>query len=75
MTKKRGNPNWGKPEVRTTPYASVTSFDEIVKKLSLAPAQYESSTELKAWVLKNKDQKYVPVDLLRAWDFTVKEES
>jgi hypothetical protein len=74
VSKKRGNPNWGKPEVKTA-FVGVTSFDEIVKKLCLAPAQYESSTELKAWVLKNKDQKYVPVDLLRAWDFTVKEES
>jgi len=72
VAKKRGNPNWGKPEVKTTPYTGSTSFEEMVKKLRLSPPEYASSSELKAWVSKNKDQKYVPVDLLQAWDFEVK---
>jgi len=75
MTKKRGNPNWGKPDVPTTPYTGVTSFEQVVKKLRLGPAEYERSAELREWVQRNKDQKYVPVDLLKAWDLTVKEES
>ena len=45
---------------------------EIVRKLCLSPEDYERSIPLKEWVQKNKDQKYVPVDLLRAWDFVVK---
>jgi hypothetical protein len=58
-----------------TTYTGATSFEELVKKLQLTPAEYESSAQLKDWVRKNKDQKYVPSDLLRAWDFEVKEES
>ena len=30
--------------------------------------EYESSIQLKEWVRKNKDQKYVPSDLLQAWN-------
>src|SRR5882762_3327693 len=28
VSKKRGNPNWGKPEVNTLPYTGVSSFEE-----------------------------------------------
>ena len=72
MTKKRGNPDWGKLDLYTARNNGPTSFEEIVKKLCLSPADYQHSTQLKAWVQKNKDQKYVPSDLLRAWDFEVK---
>jgi hypothetical protein len=69
MKKKRGNPNWGKPE----PFilgASICSFDALVKSLGLSPDQYENSIKLKEWVGRYKDQKYVPLDLLEAWGFT-----
>ena len=54
VAKKRGNPNWGKPEVNTVPYAGASSFEEVVKKLRLSPTEYESSIQLKDWVRKNK---------------------
>jgi hypothetical protein len=66
MKKRRGNPNWGKPE----PFllgGTVSSFDALVKTLGLSPDQYENSITLKEWVGKNKDHKYVPLDLLEAW--------
>jgi hypothetical protein len=69
MIKRRGNPNWGKP----TPYvlgSSISSFDSLVKSLGLSPDQYENSPTLKEWVHKNKDHKYVPLDLLEAWGLT-----
>ena len=72
MAKNRGNPNWGKPEVNTVPYAGASSFEEVVKKLRLSPTEYESSTQLKDWVRKNKDHKYVPSTLLQAWGLEVK---
>lgn len=72
MTKQRGNPNWGKPDVDSGRYSGPTSFEEIVRKLRLSPEDYQHSVPLKEWVQKNKDQKYVPLDLLRAWDFVVK---
>jgi hypothetical protein len=68
MAKRRGNPNWGKPE----PFqltTSVSSFESLVKKLGLSPEQYENSVTLKDWVQKNKDSKYVPQELLEAWGF------
>jgi hypothetical protein len=69
LTKKRGNPNWGKPDVDSTRTSGPTSFEEMVKKLRLSPEDYKHSIPLKEWVQKNKDQKYVPSDLLKAWDF------
>ena len=46
-----------------------TSFERMVKKLGLSPKQYESSALLKDWVRRNMDEKYVPLDLLKAWGF------
>src|SRR5579864_2118150 len=37
----------------------------------LSPDQYETSDALREWARKNKDQKYVPLDLLEAWGFFV----
>ena len=48
--------------------AGPSSFEEVVKTLGLSPNEYEHSSQLKAWVQKNKDQKYVPPDLLQAWN-------
>lgn len=46
-----------------------TSFDQVVKKLGLSPEEYERSAALKDWVRRNRDEKYVPSDLLKAWGF------
>ena len=42
MAKKRGNPNWGKPDMQVAPIVP-TSFEEVVKKLRLSSAEYEGS--------------------------------
>lgn len=68
MKKKRGNPNWGKPVVQSAADIQPNSFEQIVRKLHLSPDQYLGSVQLKEWVRKNKDQKYVPSDLLKAWN-------
>ena len=69
MTRKSINSVWGKP------YMSVaigpSSFEEVVKTLGLSPNEYERSAQLKAWVQKNKNQKYVPLGLLQAWNMGV----
>jgi hypothetical protein len=70
MAKKRGNPNWGKPDIQAAPLVP-TSFEGIVKKLRLSPADYEGSIQLKEWARKNKDQRYIPDDLLKLWGFEV----
>lgn len=69
MKRKRGNPNWGKPTAYSAADAQPSSFEQIVRKLRLSPDQYLASVQLKEWVRKNKDQKYVPSDLLKAWNF------
>ena len=67
MIKRRGNPNWGKYVPATL--TGISSFESIVKALSLTPQQYQDSISLKEWVVKNKHNKYVPQDLLQAWKF------
>lgn len=52
---------------------AASSFDKVVQALGLTPDQYLSSIALKEWVRSNKDEKYVPSDLLKAWGFTVDE--
>jgi hypothetical protein len=69
VNKKRGNPSWRKPEGAVAANPAPTSFEEIVKKLRLRRVDYLCSQQLKDWVKKNKDRKYVPLDLLEAWNF------
>jgi hypothetical protein len=70
MGRNRGNPNWGKvcADIPKQP----TSFEEIVQRLKLSEKDYQSSAQLKDWVEANKDVKYVPQDLLKAWGIEVK---
>jgi hypothetical protein len=75
MKKKRGNPNWGKPELHSALLVQPNSFEQVVKKLRLSPTEYESSIQLQDWARNNKDQKYVPSTLLQAWGLDVKEDS
>jgi hypothetical protein len=71
MKRKRGNPNWGKPIMQSATDVQPSSFEQVVRKLRLSPDQYLGSVQLREWVRKNKDQKYVPSDLLKAWDFEI----
>jgi hypothetical protein len=67
--KRRGNPNWGKPEQPVAP--TVTGFAQIVREFNLQPDQYMTSTLLREWVRLNKNSKFVPEPLLEAWGFVV----
>jgi hypothetical protein len=50
-----------------------TSFDHVVAILGIGPEQYKNSLALKEWVRQNKDEKYVPPELLKHWGFYVDE--
>jgi hypothetical protein len=50
-----------------------TSFDHVVAILGITPDQYKDSVALREWVRKNKDEKYVPPELLKHWGFRVDE--
>ncbi len=54
---------------------SLTSFDHVVAALGITPDQYKDSEQLKDWVRRNKDEKYVPTDLLKHWGFGEDEEA
>jgi hypothetical protein len=65
----KGNQNFGKAggDIPKTP----TSFEEMVRRLRLSEKEYRYSAPLKEWARKHKDSKYVPQDLLEAWDIEV----
>jgi hypothetical protein len=42
-----------------------------VKELKISPAEYHGSSELKEWVLRNKDEKYIPTEVLKIFGFQV----
>jgi hypothetical protein len=68
MARKRGNPNWCKPTSIGPLTVSPPTFETVAQALGLAPKDFEGSVALKEWVNRNKDHKYVPLDLLEAWD-------
>lgn len=66
---KRGNPNFTNPAAIELPRELPTSFEKVVEELKLEPSEYATSLTLRDWVSRNKDQKYVPSDLLKAFGF------
>ena len=67
MAKKRGNPNWGKPQPSGPVTPTITEFDKVVRKFKLRRDQYIRSTLLREWASRNKNSKYIPEPLLEAW--------
>jgi hypothetical protein len=71
MARRRGNPNWGKPEPLGPVTPTITEFEKVVSKLKLQPNQYINSTGLREWAYRNKNSKYIPESLLDAWGFEI----
>jgi hypothetical protein len=71
MTKRRGNPNWGKPEPLGPLTPPITEFAQIVRKFNLQPDQYIYSNRLREWANRNKNSKYIPESLLEVWGFEI----
>ena len=74
MSKRQGNSTWGKPQPAVAVDVPPTSFEEIVRRLRLRPPQYLGSQALKDWVEKNMHRKFVPLDLLEAWNLEAEAE-
>jgi hypothetical protein len=66
---KHGNPNFTHPGAIELSRDLPTSFEKVVEELRLDPSGYATSLTLRDWVSRNKDQKYVPSDLLKAFGF------
>ncbi len=47
----------------------MTAFEKIAKKLGLLPQEFENSTALREWARQNMDERYVPLYLLKAWEW------
>ena len=71
MTTRRGNPNWGKPELLGLVTPAITEFAQIVREFDLQPDQYVHSSRLREWASRNKNSKYIPEFLLEAWGFEI----
>src|SRR6266496_3126469 len=71
MARRRGNPNWGKPEPIGPVTPTVTEFEQVVREFKLQPDQYLRSTRLREWARRNKNSKYIPEPLLEAWGFEI----
>jgi hypothetical protein len=71
MAPQRETSNSAGSGASSAPAFSESSFERVVVSLKLSPEQYQSSAELREWVLRNKDDKYVPPDLLKAFGFQV----
>ena len=69
MTRKRGNPNWGRSIAPVS--ALATEFDLQVRQLHLTPERYASSAQLRTWCKQNRNRVYVPEWLLKVWCLTV----
>jgi hypothetical protein len=46
-----------------------SEFERVVEALRLSPHEYLTSSALREWARQNKDYKYVPCELLKAWGF------
>jgi hypothetical protein len=68
-TRKRGNPNWGRP-MPAAP-ALPTEFEVRARQLQLTVEMYPSSRELRTWCQQNRNRCYVPEWLLKEWGITV----
>ena len=71
MASRRGNPNWGKPELSGPTFATITEFERVTHELNLQPDQYILSTQLREWARLNKNSTFIPERLLKAWGFDV----
>ena len=72
--RRQVNRNFTKPEAIRSIVLSANSFEQVVKTLNISPEEYRSSPELKEWVRRNKDHKYVPTGLLEVFGFRVNTE-
>lgn len=71
MAKRRGNPNWGKPEMNVPVTPTISEFEQVARGFNLQPDQYLSSTKLREWAGRNRNSKFIPEHLLEGWGFEV----
>src|SRR6185437_13286834 len=72
VTRKcRGNRAWGSGIIAAAP-PTVSEFERVTARLRLKPDEYVASSELREWAEANKDTRYVPERLLKAWGVSLR---
>jgi len=71
MKTRDANRKWAPRKPIAPPTPATTEFERVVSEFKLTPDEYVRSARLRDWVHENKDEKYVPEALLRAWNFRV----
>lgn len=66
MPKRRGNHDWVSG-LHVPILPTVSEFERVVERLRLEPNEYAASDELREWAEANKDARFVPERLLKAW--------
>jgi hypothetical protein len=70
MPRKRGNPNWGSGQQPRIAPAAATEFEWKLQELGLTNETCVSSVQL-TWCAQNKNQRFIPEWLLKAWQMQV----
>lgn len=69
---KPGNPKWGRWKPGIIFGVQVTAFEKKAQELQLTSfAQMKKSDELRSWAYRNRNTRYVPEALLKAWNLYV----
>jgi hypothetical protein len=71
MRRRRGNPNWGSGQQPRIAPASATEFEWKLQELGLTNETCVSSVQLRTWCAENKNHRYIPEWLLKAWQMQV----
>ena len=71
MAIQHGNPNFTKPEALGPMVSSASAFENVVAALKILPENYKNSARLRDWVIRNKDEKYVPSEILTTFGLRV----
>jgi len=69
VPRRRGNPNWGRPD-RPVP-AIATEFEKQVQQLGLTKKTCADSAQLRNWCERNRNRCYIPEWLLATWGIDV----
>ena len=72
MTKRRGNPLWGKPNQPDAPVVP-TLFETRLKEWGITIEQAKSSKRVREFIRIHQGNRYVPEEILKAHNFYVSE--
>jgi hypothetical protein len=68
--KRRGNPNWGKPQSGEV-VPVVTEFEKKANEYKLARDEYLQLSQLREWARRSRNSRFIPEALLKAWGFEI----